>query len=89
MDLKIFKISSPNYETKLQNMHSLKTVLKNGSLAFYLEGAVKEVWSFETPLFCRLMRRSCHNQSVEICVEPRNWLNCLFTFLFFAISKKE
>ena len=35
------------------------------------------------------MRRSCHNRSVKICVEPRNWLDCLFTFLFFAVSKKE
>ena len=36
-----------------------------------------------------LMRRSCHNRSVEICAKSRNWLDCLFTFLFFAVSKKE
>ena len=37
----------------------------------------------------RLIRISCHNRSVEICVEPWGWLDCLFTFLFFAVSKKD
>ena len=36
---------------------------------------------------CRLIRISCHNRSVEICVEPWGWLDCLFTFLFFCRVK--
>ena len=51
--------------------------------------AYESVLAAERSLKSWLMRRSCHNQSVEICVEPQNWLDSLSTFLFFAVSKKE